>query len=139
MREIIKNIKREPNDLILMSVIALLYSLNNCFLKKAFSGIPGEFFKCYFNDLMAPCFLLAYSNMLLSLKGKRINKIMFILPFCLCAGLIWEYFTPLIKKSSVTDPFDILAYLIGGSIYFVLEKVRDMKPEFRIFNKHNKN
>ena len=127
MKAIIKSIKENPLDSFLMPVIAVLYLLNNRFLKYNTSGIVNVFFKCYFNDLMAPCFLLAYTNIFLGAKGKRLKKIEHIIPFCLCAGLIWEFFTPLVKSSSVTDFFDIVSYLTGGTVYFIINRIKEAK------------
>ncbi len=124
MKAILKSIKKNPVDSVLMSVVVVLYLLNNHFLKYNTSGIINVFFKCYFNDLMAPCFLLAYTNIFLDTIEKRLQKIKQIIPFCLCAGLVWEFFTPLIKSSSVTDLFDIVSYLIGGTIYFIIDRIK---------------
>lgn len=130
MDKIRKSIAKAPMDLILICIIALLYTLNNIVLKQHTTGIIREFLVCYFNDLMAPMFLIAYSNIVLGTKEKRLYRIRHILPFCLCAGIVWEFFAPIIKNGSVTDPFDIIAYLIGGSMYWVLEKVRTRKNDF---------
>ena len=130
MEKIRKSIAKTPMDLIVILVIAALYLLNNNIFKQNTTGILREFFICYFNDLMAPMFLLAYSNILLGTKGKRLCNIKHILPFCLCAGCIWEFLAPIIKQGSVTDPCDIIAYLFGGIIYWIIEKKRAKKDDF---------
>ena len=117
-------------DLIVICVIAVLYVLNNNVFKQNTKGALREFFICYFNDFMASMFLLAYSNILLGTEDKRLGSIKYILPFCLCAGCIWEFLAPIIKRGSVTDPCDIIAYLLGGSMYWIIEKKRAKKDDF---------
>ena len=36
------------------------------------------------------------------------------------AGLIWEFFAPLINAKAVTDIYDLICYLIGVHIYYVI-------------------
>ena len=126
-----KSIAENQMDLILLFVIATLYVLNNLFLKQNTRGILREFLICYFNDIMAPIVLLAYSNILLGTKGKRLYRIRHILLFCLCAGLVWEFFAPIIKKGSVTDPCDMIAYLFGGSVYWIFGIIGSSAGRFR--------
>ena len=114
----------------MICVIAALYILNNSVFKQITTGFLREFFICYFNDLMAPMFILAYTNILLRTKGKRLCNINHILPFCLCMGCIWEFLAPIIKQGSVTDPCDIFAYMLGGSMYWIIERKRGSKDDF---------
>ena len=130
MNKLRKSITKEPMDIIVICVIAILYLLNNKLLKHNTTGALRMFLVCYFNDFMAPIFLLAYSNILLGTKNMRLGKIKHILPFCLCMGCIWEFFAPIIKNGSVTDPYDIIAYLLGGGMYWVIEKIRTRKDDY---------
>jgi hypothetical protein len=124
-----RNASEVPTDPIAICVIAALYLLNNQIFKQNTAGALGDFLTCYFNDLMAPICLLAYSNILLGTRGKRLCRIGHILLFCLCAGLVWEFLAPLINAGSVTDPADIAAYLSGGSLYWIIEKIRTRKND----------
>ena len=120
MENLRKSIAENPTDLILLFVTAALYLLNNLILKQNTRGVLREFLICYFNDVIAPIALLAYSNILLGTTGKRLCSIRHILLFCLCAGFVWEFLAPLIKRGSVTDPCDMIAYLFGGSAYWIM-------------------
>ena len=37
-----------------------------------------------------------------------------------CCGVFWEYVTPLFRVETVSDPFDILTYIVGGILYWLL-------------------
>ena len=104
---------------IICSVVCL-YLLNNSCFKKCSKNVLQYFFVCYFNDLICTPLLLAYVNLLLSLIGHSLSKLLHILFLCLCAGLVWEFVAPLMKPSSVTDPIDLLCYLSGGMLYWLL-------------------
>ena len=120
MENLRKSIAENPTDLILLFVTAALYLLNNLILKQNTRGVLREFLICYFNDVMAPMALLAYSNILLGTTGKRLCSIRHIFPFCLCAGFVWEFLAPILKEGSVADPCDMIAYLFGGSVYWIM-------------------
>ena len=59
--------------------------------------------------------ILSLANLLLS--AGRLPPLTRVLPaaaFLLCCGLFWEYVAPLLVSGSVSDPLDLLAYLVGG-------------------------
>lgn len=122
MKKTIQNFKANLFDLIILVTVSLLYQLNNHYIKANTIGIPHEFFVCYFNDLMAPMFMLSYSNILLRTVGRSITKILHIVAFCLLIGTVWEFFAPFIKRGAVWDPLDIVCYLFGGLFYWALQK-----------------
>lgn len=110
-------------SLIIIAVVGLLYMINNIFIKTNIDGNIGIFLKGYFNDLLAPFFILSYSNFLLSFTNKNLYKFSHIVLFCFFCGIVWEFFAPLIKPESVTDILDMICYLIGGILYWVLLKI----------------
>jgi len=104
-------------NLIYGAVALLLYGANERVFKPHFHL---AFVQGHFNDVLATGLLLAYSNILIALEGKRKFLLLSfhrVLLFSLIVGLGWEYLTPL-YKSSTTDPLDLLAYGAGGIIYF---------------------
>ena len=116
----IKNVmKRSRFDFFLFAMTASFYLLNNFILKKISTGIFYYFFVCYFNDLICPLGFFAYVNIMLSFINKKLEKFYQILISCFVCGLIWEFVAPLLKKSSVTDFYDLLCYCIGGILYWV--------------------
>ena len=104
MENLRKSIAENPTDLILLFVTAALYLLNNLILKQNTRGVLREFLICYFNDVMAPMALLAYSNIMLGTTGKRLCSIRHILLFCLCAGFVWEFLAPTLKEVCKEHP-----------------------------------
>ncbi|MGI5824786.1 MAG: hypothetical protein ACOX7J_04360 [Bacillota bacterium] len=64
--------------------------------------------------------------MVFALKKKppyRLTRFWQILTAALGAGLFWELITPLYKPDSTGDLWDIAAYILGGAVYFGLDKV----------------
>jgi hypothetical protein len=118
MKKIRESIKENPKDAILLVLIPVLYFTNNSVIKAHTAGLLHIFFVCYFNDLMAPLFLLSYSNILLWTVNKRCLKLKYIVAFCLTAGFVWEFLAPCFKEGSVTDPLDLLCYVLGGILYW---------------------
>lgn len=121
MKKIIQSVKANLLDTIIIIVVSTMYLLNNRYIKMATSGILHDFFVCYFNDLMAPMFMLAYSNILLDTVNRKFSKLVHIVIFTLVVGFIWEFVAPLMKEGAVSDPVDILCYLIGGVIYWEMQ------------------
>jgi hypothetical protein len=121
------------NGTLILLVLAL-YLLNRLVLKDELSW---SFLSSHFNDVLAGLLLLPSYN-LLALLFRQSNLLMLrcmnILTFTLVVGLFWEYVTPLYRSDSVSDPLDILAYLLGGLIYWLLSllvghKALNSKPE----------
>jgi len=60
---------------------------------------------------------------LLFLGFRGITRLLHTEMLMLGAGLFWEYGAPLLRSDTVSDPIDILAYMLGGYIYwFILQK-----------------
>ena len=76
----------------------------------------------HFNDLMAGILFPAYVNLVLSLFGMRMRSWLEPLLFTLVAGIFWEYVTPLYRPQSVSDVWDIVAYLVGTLNYCALTR-----------------
>lgn len=97
-----------------------LYLINRRVRTMAGEGALGFFLRCYFNDIVGSVTFMSLANIILMLLGFRgINKLLYIEVLLLGAGLFWEYGAPLIRSDTVSDPFDIIAYLLGGVIYWI--------------------
>lgn len=120
MKRILSSIRRHRKDTAAAVLVAVLYVVNNLYLKSQFSGNLRIFFVCYLNDLMAPVFLLSYANILLGSIQRRLQKLWQILPMIFVFGCCWEFAAPLFKQSSVTDLIDILCYMAGAVLYWAL-------------------
>ena len=115
--------KSDEINIVIIVLVSLLYTINTCVIKSYAKGKFGYFFYCYFNDIISTPFILSYVNLLLQMVNVRITDLRRILLFCLVIGYIWEYITPLLKPSSVSDPIDILCYLGGGIIYWCILRI----------------
>ena len=105
----------------------LIYSANQMIIKDSNSiSIASIFFKNHLNDVACGCLIIAYANYVLNYykNGKyKIISLYSILLFKLGCGIFWEYVTPLIRNGSTSDYLDLFAYLFGGTIYWLCEKV----------------
>ena len=106
----------------IMLSCVLVYLVNQNLLKSITSNfvVAG-----HLNDFLAMIILLSYSNILILCCGKKMSVLctrLRVMPFALAVGLFWEYVTPL-YKSSTSDPYDLLAYLLGAEIYLLLLRV----------------
>jgi hypothetical protein len=79
-----------------------------------------EFASDYLVDILAPIALFALSNAVFSVFGFRVVRLAPSLVLCLVAALVWEYAAPLVVPWAVADPFDIIAYMVGGFLYWLL-------------------
>lgn len=79
----------------------------------------------YFNDILAGVVLLALVNILLWLfRLPGLKKLLPCLALCLACGLFWEFVTPLYLPRSVSDIWDIAAYMAGGGIWWLIYKIK---------------
>jgi len=120
MKKILLSIREKPINLILIIIVSILYVFNNVYLKKHTMGIIQKFFICHFNDFICPLLFISYSNLLLITVDKELKKLRWILLFGLCSGLIWEFFAPVIKPSSITDVVDLVFYIMGTFLYWCI-------------------
>ena len=114
------SIRKRPINAWLIIIVLSLYLFNNNCLKSISEGIAREFFICYFNDLICPLFFLSYCNIFLLTAGRELRGLVAILMLMLSAGIIWEFLAPVIKDGSVTDPIDLICYLVGGGVYWII-------------------
>ncbi len=102
---------RKYNLLIL--IVSLLLYLINIYALSNF----GNFFKFYFDDLLAVIILFSFINTIYPIK---VDNFWIILIITIVAIFFWEYLALFIKPGSIFDYFDILAYLISMGIYLIL-------------------
>lgn len=85
------------------------------------------FMVCYFNDMVGAITFVSYCNEVFRRYKSIVTSLWKIeILLCMC-GMFWEYVTPLFRKDTISDPCDIIAYLIGGIIYWYLLKVCKVK------------
>lgn len=104
----------------MICAVVLLYAVNILYLRDNAHGGFGGFCKCYLNDLICPLLLLSYTNILLLTINMEIRRLHVILLLCLAAGAFWELRLSFLKPQAVSDAIDILCYLAGGVIYWMI-------------------
>lgn len=113
-------VKQNRIDILIFLITTSLCLINQK-IKDSISGfLFYQFFKGYFNDLVGSVSFVAAINIALSSFYKPIRKMWHIFILMLISGLYWELVVPLYRTNSVTDFFDIIAYVVGGVIYWLL-------------------
>jgi hypothetical protein len=123
MLDMIKtSFKNSLQDVVIFCICLMMYGLNELFFKKI--AIPFQsFFTGYFNDLLAPIFLLSYTNILLKIFLKKIYLNFIVLSiFILTVGCFWEFITPFYKNST-SDLNDLITYYIGFLLYWFFRRL----------------
>lgn len=121
-------------DAIALLTALLLFVLNEHIVKPCiWSASPDADFTFielvqvgYFNDFLGGLAFLAYTNLLIDLVRSRyrIQRLFIAISYIAACGLFWEYVAPLFVPNSVSDPWDVLAYCLGGAAYRVLDASR---------------
>ena len=109
--------KRKIN-IICITVATSIYCLNQLVLKKQLTGNVGYFCKCYLNDLVCPLFFLSYAQIMLIWAKCEIRTYIGLIVLGMTAGIVWEYFAPIINSKAVTDVYDLVCYFCGIQIYY---------------------
>ena len=108
-------------DIRIICICLLLYFANQ-FVKRIINiPILSYFLKNYFNDTICGCLIVAYANVVLRAykrKKYQLNKVLLILLFELMCGVFWEFIIPVFRANRTSDYYDILAYMIGGVVYW---------------------
>ena len=120
MGKIIKSLKEVSINGYVIVVTAVLYCANRFYFKAHTSGWLNYLLRCHFNDFLCGALFTAYSNVFLNTRKVMLSKLPHILAFCFCAGLVWEFVAPYIRRYSTPDWIDILCYVLGGFVYWLL-------------------
>ena len=101
----------------------LIYCINR--VLKRYINIPviGYLCKCHLNDFIGGIVFCAYFNLILiAFERQTINKYYQIFIIILCTGIIWEYVFPIFLNYSISDIYDVLAYILGATVYYFIKK-----------------
>lgn len=123
LRQLWEAINKRKSNAVCIIIALAVYFLNQLFFKKFFTGWIGYFCKCFLNDLVCTLFFLAYVQIVLIWARQEINNYAFILMIGMVAGLIWEYFAPIINPRAVTDIYDLICYFCGIHIYYLISVI----------------
>lgn len=107
-------------NILLISVTIVLYIINQCIKDKIPIYGVKWFMTCYFNDTMGGITFMAYCGLVSEHYHRRMTKLWQVVLLMTSCGFFWEYITPLFRPNTITDPWDILAYVCGGLIYWLI-------------------
>ena len=103
-----------------LSVICIANKLK---LIKIQNEYVAYFFKCYCNDIVGTIIFFLYLSFVLSYFRFKFNfKLIHIQLMALVCGIMWEYLTPLYRHDTTSDPWDILAYMLGALCFWHIFK-----------------
>ena len=75
----------------------------------------------YLNDILGTVIFLLYLCIVFSfLKRKFIFRYFHIIIITFLCGIFWEYLTPIYRTDTISDPWDILAYMFGGTLFWYI-------------------
>ena len=109
-------------NLCIIGITVALYIVNQVIKTR----IPIEairwFMSCYFNDTVGGITFMAYCNIVFSFYHRKMLKLWQIELLMCCCGFFWEYLTPIFRENTVSDVYDIFAYMMGGMIYWAITR-----------------
>lgn len=123
-------IMQKKYNLTIIAITLILYSFNQ--ITKSFIYIKAIkwFMVCYFNDIVGGITFISYCNVICGVfVNRQIIKLLQIEMLMFFCGLFWEYITPIFRKNTTSDIWDILAYMIGGFIYWIIVKRIKIKQD----------
>ena len=107
-------------NLFLIAVTLGLYIINQ-HLKNVIPYKPIKWImQCYFNDFIGGITFISYCNIIFECYREPVKQLWKIEILLLCCGIFWEYITPLYRSNTVSDIFDIVAYMGGGFLYWLI-------------------
>ena len=95
-------------------VLMSRYALNRFALLPHADGLLHRLLSGYLADFLAGGMMIVLLFAALRLAHRKPPRPWHCLTLALVCGLFWEYITPLYLPRSVSDPWDILAVLLGG-------------------------
>lgn len=107
----------------LIIITLFLYMVNQLIKTEISNEVIRYFCICYYNDTIGSITFIAYCNLVLKNCGKSLDKLYKIELTLFLAGIFWEYITPIFRSNTTTDILDIIAYMIGGYIYWIIYKI----------------
>lgn len=120
---------RKKADLLLILITLSLYIINQLTKADIVSPFIRWFMCCYFNDFIGGITFTSYVDIILLSKNLTLDTLWKIELLMLGCGLFWEFITPLFRKNTVCDIWDIVAYLLGGLAYYYIFIILNIKNE----------
>ncbi len=113
-------IMSKKKNLLIIGITIVLYITNQIIKTKIPIKPIRWFMSCYFNDTIGGITFLAYCNIVFSFYNRKIVKLWQMELLMFLSGLFWEYVTPIFRQNTVSDVWDIFAYMVGGFLYWLI-------------------
>ena len=102
-------------------LITLLLYFFNQMMKSNYSNVYIYWFmNCYFNDMIGGMTFMSYVNIWFEIYKRPTKSLLVIEVILFICGLYWEIITPMYRADTVGDCWDIVAYMAGGILYWVI-------------------
>ncbi len=125
MRFTIKS-KEVIYEAVILIFCSFIYIINKNFNHIIEIPVLKEFCQCYLNDIVCGIAFPPYINVvLIFFKYYQLKELHYLLSLMLCFGILWEYFFPLFIPYMTSDSLDILCYVFGAFIYWLLAKAKE--------------
>lgn len=115
-------IMSKKKNIFIIGITVVIYMVNQTIKTR----IPVEavrwFMSCYFNDTIGGITFMAYCNIVFSFYNRKMTKLWQIGLLMFFCGVFWEYLTPIFRMNTVSDVWDIVAYMLGGFLYWIIIK-----------------
>lgn len=118
-----------------MIAALLLYCVNK--FTPLFGFLPFGISSNYLNDFLAGVLFPAYVNFVVSFsrhkKRWRIDTLPRLVLLLLACAVVWEVLAPLVFPFYTSDHIDVVCYLSGGFLYWLIQKMIEAKTR-RLFS-----
>jgi len=108
-------------NIIVSIIFFLIYTLNRIF--KSYISFPIISYICqnHLNDFIGGLLFCSYVNILLLLNHKKpLIKLIQLYLLMVPVAISWEYIFPLFLSYSTSDIIDVIMYLLGTLLYYLL-------------------
>lgn len=122
--------KALSKELIFLIPCLSVYFINRNLRNRISIPFIGYLCRCHLNDFLCGGVFLSYINILMIFcKKKPCHDLWFSVLVSLAAAVFWEYAAPLFLPYSVSDFYDVIAYVLGAIFYFLLFQFSIAKGE----------
>jgi hypothetical protein len=116
----------KKRDVCLFVIPILIFFINNKIKYNIDLPVLGQIMRYHFNDYLGGISIVAYVNLVLSLKRGQIWRLvspLACLVFALFCSLCWELIAPVFLSDSTGDWLDVVAYCLGALTYCLFERL----------------
>lgn len=126
---------KQSERLVVFIIAVSLALVNKYFINVGNTGVLSTFMNWYFNDIVGACGYCSYCDYASVLFTEKSLTRYSLFLLILISGIVWEYITPMFREDTISDVYDIVAYIIGAGIYIVIRNVFSFVQQRKIMRK----